>query len=600
MKDGLDAGSTPFVSRLRVMRRLRTVRRAHGSGIKTGATRILLVAPAVGLMIVFFGWPVLDVFLRSLDPEGLVSYTSPRLSLDNYIAIVQTPVLRALLLNTFEISAITAVVCAVLAFPTAYLMSRLQRRAVMVLLMLILASFFVSVVARLFAFTIILGRNGLINTLLETLGFGGPYDLLFNTGSTVVGMVNYLLPFMIIILYSAMSDIDTSLMTAASTLGASGPQAFRKVYFPLVRPALVGGMLLVFVLALGFFLTPAVLGGPQNITIPVYMKDQIGALEWGTASSTGIVLLVITVLGYAFALRSGASSVLPARQGSGSRGSVEREPLRFSVVSGLLWVATGISLIILLAPLIIVVPASFDSAVYLGFPPEGFTFRWYIELFNSPIWGSALIKSGVVGFGTAVLATSFGLILSRLMMYVRSKSVRTIAQAVIFAPLAVPVIVLAIGIYDVEVQLGLIETFSGLMLAHAVIALPLAFVVLSNALSNLDPALESAAWTMGASRTYAFWRIVIPNIIPSLIGAFLLCFVISWDEVVIALFQTGLQKTLPVTIFSEVITGASPAVAAVASILVGVVLLGLVTWGIVTKRTARSKLYTRPALSGAI
>ncbi len=538
--------------------------------------RWLLLVAVVLLYCVFFLLPLLDVVLRSLDPQGLVSYSNLRFSLEHYWSVFANPVLRQLLAQTFKIAGLTALACAILAFPTAYLMSRLTKPTAMLLLTLILASFFVSVVVRLFALVVILGRNGVINSLLDFLGFGGPYGLLFTTGATILGMVNYLLPFMIIMLYAAMTDIDSSLTTAAKTLGASDGQAFRRIFLPLVWPALVSGMLLVFVLSLGFFLTPAVLGSPQNTTIPVYMHKQVSVLQWGSASATGVILLIVTVIGYVLAFRAGGGSIVPERRVGGSRGEVERERLRSSLSTVLLWAATVISLVILLLPLAIVVPASFDTAVYLGFPPRGITIRWYVDVLTDPVWGRAVSKSLIVAVGTGILGTVIGLVLARHVQGLRSRWARNIVQSAIFAPLAAPVIVLAIGIYDIQISLDLIGTVSGLVLAHAIISFPLAFAILNNALASVNPSLEAAAWTMGASRTYAFWRVVLPNLVPSLVGAFLVCFIISWDEAVIALFQTGFEKTLPVTIFSFVVSGATPAVAAVASMLVALVIVALV------------------------
>jgi putative spermidine/putrescine transport system permease protein len=452
--------------------------------------------------------------------------------------------------------------------------------------MLILVPFWISILVRLFALTMILGRHGIVNTAAEMLHLGGPYPLLFNTTATVIGMVAYLLPYMILILYAGMVGIDTSLITAAKTLGASGPQAFRRVYFPLVRPSLVGGILLIFVLSLGFFLTPSILGGAQNTTIPIFIAEQVSVFQWGTASATGILLLAISVLGYAIALRVGVRTMLPGGDRSVGRGSVEREALQLSLSSIFLWVITVSVLVGLLLPLVVVIPSSFGTSTFLNFPPQGFTTHWYTDVLNDPTWTSAITKSLWVGLGTAVISTSIGLILARLLSHIRNRNARSVLQASMYAPVVVPVILLAVGIYDVEIRLNLIGTSLGLALAHTVIAFPLAFAILSNALANLDPELEAAAWTLGASRFQTFWRIVIPNIVPSVIGALLISFVTSWDEVVIALFQTEFEKTLPVTIYSLLKSGVTPAVAAVATMLIGVVLAVVVIGSAASARVA--------------
>jgi putative spermidine/putrescine transport system permease protein len=265
---------------------------------------------------------------------------------------------------------------------------------------------------------------------------------------------------------------------------------------------------------------------------------------------------------------------------------VERETLRLSISSGLLWLVTVIVLVVLLLPLVVVVPSSFGTSTFLNFPPQGFTTHWYTDVLGDPAWTSALTKSVSVGLGTAVLSTSIGLILARQLLRMRSRNARSVLQAAMYAPVVVPVILLAVGIYDVEIRLNLIGTSAGLALAHTVIAFPLAFAILSNALTNLDPELEAAAWTLGASRLQTFWRIVIPNIVPSLVGALLISFVTSWDEVVIALFQTEFDKTLPVTIYSLLKSGVTPAVAAVATMLIAVVLVVLTVSSVASARLA--------------
>jgi putative spermidine/putrescine transport system permease protein len=126
-------------------------------------------------------------------------------------------------------------------------------------------------------------------------------------------------------------------------------------------------------------------------------------------------------------------------------------------------------------------------------------------------------------------------------------------------------------------------------MAHVVIAFPVAFAVLSNALSNVDASLEPAAWTLGASRTAAFWSIVVRSIIPSVAGAFVLSFMVSWDEVVIALFQTGFEKTLPVTIFAYLQAGIVPTVPAIATMLIGVVVIGFTLAWIVRSRATAAR-----------
>jgi putative spermidine/putrescine transport system permease protein len=538
--------------------------------------RVLMLIPVVALLGVFLVWPLVDILLRSLDPSGDASYAAPGFSLHNYAEIFRDPVLRSVVTHTFFVAVWASVATTVIAFPVAYLLSRVGRRTALALLTLLILPFWVSILVRLFALTEILGRQGVVNDVVHRIGLGGPYSLLFNTKAVVVGMVAFLLPYMILILYAAMSAVDTSLITAAKTLGATGSYAFRTIYLPLVRASLVSGSLLMFVLSLGFFLTPAILGGAHDTTIPTYIQSQINLFQWGSASAAGVLLLIATLLAYVASVRVGRVGLLsPTDFHAGSRGAAQRDQLRLSVVTLLLWLITAATVVFLLLPLAIVVPTSFETTQMLTWPPTGFTLSWYSQVLHDPLWTSAIKKSATVGAETALLSTAIGLVMARIVSQVRSKTWSSILQAAVYSSLIVPVILLGIGIYDVEARLQLLDTNIGLVLAHTVLAFPLAFAVLNNAIAGCDPSLEAAAWTLGASRRRAFWTVVMPNIVPATLGALLITFVTSWDEAVIALFQTTLNKTLPVTIFASLKSGAQPAIAAVATMLVALSIIGV-------------------------
>tara|TARA_R110002020_G_scaffold75315_16_gene191809 strand:+ start:18476 stop:20221 length:1746 start_codon:yes stop_codon:yes gene_type:complete len=558
----------------------------RGSSQRSAVIVALLLLPGLLFAISLF-WPLATVVLRSLSGSGSLDLSD--FSLANYAGVFTDEVLRRVTLRTFGLAALSTAITVALGFPVAYLMARLPRRASVALLILIMIPFWVSILVRLFAFTAILGRRGVVNSFFE--GFGlGPYDLLFNSPAVVIGMVAYLVPYMVLILYAGMVGIDPSLMTVARTMGASGRQAFLQVYLPQIRAALLSATLLVFVLGLGFFLTPAILGGPQDLTIPVFIQQEIGVYRWGPASAAGIVLLVVSLAGYLLALRLGGTSILAPGGRPAGRGTVAREPLRLTVGTAVSWIITVAVLLLLLLPLMIIVPAAFGETSQIAFPPQGFTTDWFVQVFTSRSWTDSIAKSFRVGIGTAVLATVVGLILARVYSQLRSAWSRTVIQAVAFAPLVVPVILLSIGIFDVQVRIGLVGTDVGLVIAHAIICVPLTFLVISNSMANLDSSLEEAAWSMGVGRVRTFWTIVVPSITPGLVGSAVISFMTSWDEAVLALFQTGLQKTLPVTIYALVRSGVTPAVAAVSVFLIAIVLIGGVVFFLVSLRRSKKKV----------
>ncbi len=539
--------------------------------------RSALIAPAAILFGVMLLWPLLNILLRSLNQKGRASIADG-IYLGHYTALVEDALLRQVVTHSLMLAVVATLVTALLAFPTAYIISRLSRELSSLMMVAVLMPFWVSIIVRLFAFTTILGTQGIINSGLGLIGIG-PLPMLYNTFATITGMVAYLLPYLILILVSAMRSIDVSLLTAARTMGAPEHRVFFDIYFPQVRPALLSGAVLVFVLALGFFLTPAILGGPYNLTIPIFIQQQIQIFQWGKAAAMGIVLLVVSVAGYVIALRIGGNGVLAPAQG-GTRGAAAHEPLRLTPTVLLCWIALAVVMIILISPLLVVMPTAFTETTQIRFPPVGFTGKWFAEVLTSSMWIEAFLKSIRVALATGVLAGLVGLALARAASRTGSRLLQGLIQAAAIAPLIVPVILLAIGVFDVQGKLGLIGTDAGLIFAHTLLCVPLTFLIFSNALSFVDISIEQASWTMGAGNIRTFWSIVIPGIMPSVVGAFLISFVSSWDEAVIAMFQTGLDKTLPVTIYSFLRSGITPAVSAVATLITLPVLVGGIVFGI--------------------
>lgn len=546
--------------------------------------RGLLLTPTVAILGISLAWPLYSILLRSLNERG-------RAEIDggfywgHYIAIAQDELLRQVTVHSVMLALVSTLICAALAFPAAYAISRMSKTASSLMMILLLMPFWVSIIVRLFAFTTFLGQFGIINGVASSLGFG-PWELLYNTFAVVVGMVAYLLPYMVLILLSAMAAVDTSLLSVARTMGTSERRIFVDIYFPQVRPALVGGMVLIFVLGLGFFLTPAILGGPRNLTIPVFIQQQVQAYQWGKAAAMGIVLLAVSVIGYLIALKTGGRGLLSPMQ-SGSRGTAAPDPLRLTPTGIFCLVVLVVDLAVLILPLLVVLPTAVTETTQLRFPPVGFTWRWFAEVISSPLWREAFLMSIRIGLITAVVSTLSGMALARVGTRTASPAAQTAIQAMAIMPLIVPVILLAIGIYDVQGQLDLLGTDLGLVLAHSVLCLPLTFLVMANGLASVDQSIEQAAWSMGAHRTRTFFQVVLPNLLPAVLGALVIAFVTSWDEAVLAMFQTQFEKTLPVTIYSFLRSGITPAVSAAAALIIVPACLGSLIVALRLLRQAR-------------
>ncbi|WP_395308824.1 ABC transporter permease subunit [Mycobacterium sp. AMU20-3851] len=551
------------------------------SALGTRGLRIGLLAPVVVIYAIFFLWPILTVFLRSISENGRFDASAPRWSFGAYLQLFQDDFLLLVEWRTVLLAVNSTLITILLAFPTAYFISRLKRRTAMLVLLLVLVPFWISIVVRLFSVTAILSPNGPLNQLSIALGFG-PLTLLYTPVGTLIGTVMYLLPYMILVLYAGMVAVDNNLLLAARTMGASASRSFFTVYLPLIRSSLISGGLLIFILALGFFLVPAILGGPTEQTISVYIQQQIDVFRWAIASAMGILLLIATVICYIAVVRlTGEFKV-----GVGSvqvKGVSAEQPFRWSVPMAISAALSALTIAVLVIPVLFVFPLSVGETGTVVFPPRGFTLQWYAQVFTSQTWLGPIGQSLIVGAGAGIISVAIGLVLAHVMRSMTSTVGKAVISGLAFAPIITPAILLAIGMYDVQLQLGITGTVWGLILAHTVIAAPLSFALIAAAMNGSDSGLEQAAWTLGASRTRAFWTIVVQGILPSVAGAFVIAFVTSWDEVVLALFlQTGPTKTLPVTIYKYLESGIVPTVPAVASLLVVAVVIILAIRGVIT------------------
>jgi putative spermidine/putrescine transport system permease protein len=246
-----------------------------------------LVLPALLFYLLVYVYPLTRIAGWSFfDPDFTLKY---------YRQVLAEPAYFKALRNTLEISVLVTLISLLLGYPLAYLMTTTSARARRVLTMLILIPFWTSILVRTFAWLVILGRNGLVNRALVDLGLvDGPQQMLFNMFGVQVGMVQVLLPFMVFPLYAVMSRIDLNIVRVARSLGAPPRKVFLHVFLPLSLPGVAAGCILVFLLAVGFYVTPALLGGPGQITLATMIDMMITTfLNFGFAATLGIVLLVV-------------------------------------------------------------------------------------------------------------------------------------------------------------------------------------------------------------------------------------------------------------------------------------------------------------------
>jgi len=258
-----------------------------------------LVTPAVLMVGVLFAYPVAALLLMSI--------TSPQPGLQNFAKLAEAPVYLKSLWNTVVISGSVTLTCALLAYPIAYTMAHATARLRRLLLFFVLVPFWSSILVRTFAWMVLLQKKGLINkALIDYLGLiEMPLTLIYNRVGVVIGMSHILLPFMILPLYSVLTRIDPTLSNAAASLGAPPVRNFLYVYLPLSLPGLFAGSLLVFVMGLGYYITPALLGGPGDAMIAQLIEMQVADFgDWGLAGALSVVLLAGTCIVFVFVNRS--------------------------------------------------------------------------------------------------------------------------------------------------------------------------------------------------------------------------------------------------------------------------------------------------------
>ncbi len=266
---------------------------------------LLLILPALALFVLFFAFPV--VRLLSLGFTGG--------SLAWYAKALTHPLYVQVFLLTFRMAAAVTLGCLLLGYPIAYLLATTTRFWRLVGFLFILFPFWTSVLVRTYAWMVLLGRNGVVNKILLATGLiEQPLALMYNFTGVLIGMVHVLLPYMILPLYGALRRVDPNLVQAAEGLGAPHWRVFWRIYLPLTLNGIAAGTILVFVLSLGFFITPALLGGGRVVMIAVLIQQQVGELlDWNFAAALSGLLLVVTVLIYAL-----VQAAIERRQGIGA------------------------------------------------------------------------------------------------------------------------------------------------------------------------------------------------------------------------------------------------------------------------------------------
>jgi spermidine/putrescine transport system permease protein len=255
----------------------------------------LLLAPVLSLLTLLLVVPIAIMVVFTFYTFVTAGVEKPILTLANWREFVSDPYYHGFLWKTVRVATITALVCAVMGYPAAYFIAMTRFRHKWLLLLLLIVPFWISFTIRTFSWIHILGEQGVINvTLMEVGLIDRPIRMLYTEGAVIMGMVHFLLPYMVLNIYVSLEGIDRNLISAARTLGCTSWQAFREVSLPLSLPGLLAGLLLCFVLAAGSYVTPQILGSSRDALFGNLVFDTImSELNWPLGATLSIVLLVL-------------------------------------------------------------------------------------------------------------------------------------------------------------------------------------------------------------------------------------------------------------------------------------------------------------------
>ena len=535
---------------------------------------LLPACPAILFLAAFFLLPVADILYGSITNDG------GGLDLSAFVTIAHSPAYVRVLWNTVWISVLTALLSVALGYPFAYLLNRTSPGARERWLIWILVPFWTSYIVKTYAWMLLLSHTGLVTQAADAIGTGIASFAPSLTG-VLVGMVHGLLPLAILTMLPTMQGISRQLPRAAESLGASRVTGFFTVFLPLSGPGIAAGAMLVFITSLGFFIVPSLLGTPRETMIAQMVISAVQELfDLHLAGALSATLLVCSVVIFVAFDRIAGLGSLAGDAGPPARQRGRWQPVLFGLgrlftpvvqrgrSAPILRSYSLLLVLFLVLPILFIIPIAFTRQDFVAFPPELFSLRWFHTFLGSAVWRAALFRSFRVGALTAVLSTALGLgaayALARL-----SGGVAKLLFAIFIAPLVVPRIVLAIGLLYLLSSIGLIGTDTGLVIGHTVLAVPYAFVALSAGFRQFDWRLNDAARLMGASSVTRLRTVVLPLLGPSIASALLFAFIVSFDDVTIAIFVSGgINTTLPKQMWDDIQLAVTPTLAAVSTLLI--------------------------------
>lgn len=547
-----DTLERPRPTRERPQRTISLIKRMPLPSLPIYVWLILLIAIPNGLLLIYSFWTSNDL---GLDRT---------FTLTNYTSVLKSSTNTRLILRTVGIAVAVAVCATLVAFPMAFIVSQKIKRRRLMAVMLVVVPLWVSLLIRVFAWKIILGESGVLNTGLIALGIiDKPITFLLYTQFTVFLTLTYVtIPYVFISAYTSLERVPHSVLEAAGDLGAPNRRRFSTIIWPLARQGVAIGFTLAFVLAVGDYLSPALVGGLSGTMVGSVIVSQFGVADnWPLGAALAIVLLVAVIAVSAIVARLGRTrGTLEGDIGAGiPTEAVPPSLLGRRIANIASYGYLTLTYAFLYLPLLLIALFSFNKSSVQTLPFAGFSTQWYAKLLDSPELISSFQRSVVVGVGAVALSLVFGTGFALLFAY-RKPRAAGVLQGALTLPFLLPGVILGLSLAIVFRTIGLPFGLMTIIIGHASFITPIVMGVLLTRLRQMDPSLVHAAMDLGATPLRAFRGVVLPQLKTALIGACLLGFTLSFDEVLVTFFLAGNEPTLPIYVYNQLRFGFTPTI----------------------------------------
>lgn len=559
-----------------------------------GTGRSWLLGPVLTLLAVIFVAPLLILFCFSVAGDK-ASLVWSQIGWRHYARVVTDSFYRGVVGETLLLALSIGVISLLITYPLAYFIARHKGNLRGLMLALVITPLLTNQVVRTIGWQVMLADHGPLNQLLLSLHLlDQPLHLLGTRVAIIIALVHIFTPFMALPLISAIENIDPNLEEAARGLGANWLRSFVSVVLPLSAPGAVAGFTLVLLLSLASYVTPRILGEGKVWVMSTLTYQQIQLVNWPLAGALAFTLLamimvVLEISGRVSEAYSPAALKESASPGrwqslkalvlervdalvtrSSARRVAEIGPAKFRPSkAGSGWVLRGYSLLMfafLLSPMVVVVASAFSSSQVLG-QFEGATLKWFRQVLANRGYLESAFLSLRLSLVAATISLLFGGMACLYLMGTTPERRRGLSSF-LTSPLTVPTIVTAVALVIYFHMLRWPASFARLAAVHALLGIPYTIRTMLPSFVSFDRTLEEAALGLGARPWQVVRHIILPLVKPALISAFVLGFLVSFDEVVLTLLVGGSRLvTLPVRVYMQVEYAWEPAISAISSCL---------------------------------